>query len=168
MTTPIRRRGLIRVGNLLSKVADSIGGLLFLTAFIGFIIQVFYRYALNDPIRWTSELIMIGFIWVVFWGAAFMVPIRSHVTLEVVYDVVPKKTKRIFSIISMLTIIIAFIILIPATVEYLDFLTRKKSPVLRLPMHWIYSCYLLFLIGFTIKSSIRLWKLFGPDWHKHI
>jgi len=51
-------------------------------------------------------------IWVVFGLLLLWFPIRSHVTLEVVYDVVPKKTKRIFSIISMLTIIIAFIILI--------------------------------------------------------
>ncbi|MBJ7537433.1 TRAP transporter small permease [Marinomonas transparens] len=168
MTTPIRRRDLTKIGNLLSKVADSIGALFFLIAFVGFLVQIFYRYALNDPIRWTEEVIMIVFIWAVFWAAAFMVPIKNHVTLEVVYSVVPKKTKRIFAIISMFTIILAFIILIPATIEYLDFLTRKKSPVLRLPMHWIYSCYLLFLVGFTIKSSIRLWKLFGSDWRSNI
>lgn len=168
MTTPIRRRGLTRIGMLLSKLADSIGALFFLAAFSGFIIQVFYRYVLNDPIRWSEELIMIAFIWVVFWAAAFMVPIKRHVTLEVVYDIVPPKTKRIFAIISMLVIIVSFVILMPATLDYLDFLTRKKSPVLRVPMHLIYSCYLLFLIGFTVKSGIRLCKLFGSDWRSHI
>ncbi len=156
------------ISKFLSKLADTIGALLFLTAFSGFIVQVFYRYVLNDPIRWSEELIMIAFIWVVFWAAAFMVPIKSHVTLEVVYDMVPKKTKRIFSLFSMLVIIIAFLLLIPATIDYLDFLTRKKSPVLRIHMHWIYLCYLLFLTGFTIKAGIKVWNLIGPNWKKYI
>ncbi|MDD7970265.1 TRAP transporter small permease [Roseinatronobacter alkalisoli] len=157
-----------RIGDLLSQVANAVGGLLFITAFVGFIVQIFFRYVIGDPLRWTEEFTMIAFIWTVFWAAAFVVPIREHVSFDVVYDVVSPQTQRIFAVFSMVMVIIAFGILIPHTIEYLDFLTRRKSPVMRLPMHWIYGCYLLFIAGFALKAAARLVHLIGPDWRTHI
>ena len=167
MAIPIRRR-VITVSKKFSQFANAIGVLCFLVVFIGFIIQIFYRYVLNDPIRWTEEMIMIGFIWSVFWANAFMVPINQHVSLDVVYDIASAKVKRVLAIISMAAVIIAFITLFPATIDYLDFLTRKKSPVLRLPMHWIYACYLLFIVGFTVQAGMRLLRLTSSNWRKNL
>ncbi len=164
MAGGLNRQRLMAIGRLLKRAADWIGVALFLGAFCGFLVQVVYRYALNNPLRWTEEFTMIAFIWTVFWAAAFLVPIREHVSFEVVYDVVSERTRRIFAIFSMVMLIIAFLLLIPATWDYLDFLTRKKSPVLRLPMHLIYGCYMLFLVGFTIQAVARLAALFGSGW----
>lgn len=111
---------------------------------------------------------MIAFIWTVFWAAAFMTPIRSHVSFDVVYDVVSEEKRRAFALISMLALVLAFTMLIPATWDYLQFLTRKKSAVLRLPMHWIYGCYILFLFGFTIQAIHRIKCLLGKSWRNHI
>jgi TRAP-type C4-dicarboxylate transport system permease small subunit len=148
--------------------ADLIGVLLFTTAFLGFIVQIFFRYVVNRPILWTEEVTMIAFIWTVFWAAAFMVNIREHVSFDVVYEVMKPQTKRIMSIFSMVVLIVCFVLLIPATWDYLEFLLRKRSPVLRLSMTWIYGCYLLFVVNFTIQAAARLWRLFTPDWGKQI
>ena len=65
-------------------------------------------------------------------------------------------------------LILCFLLLIPATWDYLEFLLRKRSPVLRISMTWIYGCYLLFVVNFTIQAAVRLWRLFTPDWGKQI
>ncbi|MFN3663792.1 TRAP transporter small permease [Yoonia sp.] len=157
-----------RIGDLLSQVANAVGGLLFITAFGGFIVQIFFRYVIGEPLRWTEEFTMIAFIWTVFWVAAFVVPIREHVSFDVVYDVVSPRVRRVFAIFSMVMVIAAFGILIPYTLEYLDFLQRRRSPVMRWPMHWIYGCYLLFVVGFALKAAARLFLLVGPDWRAEI
>lgn len=154
--------------SILKGGADIVGVLLFTVAFLGFVVQVFFRYVMNSPILWTEEVTMIAFVWTVFWSAAFMVNIRDHVTFDVVYEIVPPQVKRAMAIFAMIVLIIAFALLIPATWDYLTFLLRKKSPVLRLPMTWIYACYLLFVVNFTIQALWRLWKLFTPDWGKQI
>lgn len=148
--------------------ADLVGVLLFVTAFSGFIVQIFFRYVVGRPIPWTEEVTMIAFVWTVFWAAAFMVNIREHVTFDVVYDVVSERTRRAMAIFSMLALIAAFLVLIPATWDYLTFLLRKKSPVLRVQMTWIYACYLLFVVNFTIQAAWRLWRLFSRDWRAQI
>lgn len=161
-------RKLDRTGRLLLRAAEAVGALLFLAAFSGFLIQIFYRYVLDNPLRWTEEFTMIAFIWAVFWAAGLMVPIREHVSFDVVYDVVSDRVRRIFSIIAMVAVVAAFVLLIPYLYDYLDFLTRKKSPVLRLPMHWIYGCYALFVGGFAIQAAARLLRLLGSDWRRDI
>jgi len=153
---------------VLKTVADSIGVGLFTVAFSGFILQVFFRYVLNRPLLWTEEVTMIAFVWTVFWAAAFMVNIREHVTFDLVYDLLSPRTKRVMSIFAMVMTVVAFGLLVPATVDYLEFLLRKKSPVLRLPMTWIYGCYLLFVVNFCIQAVWRIWRLFSPDWQKHV
>lgn len=155
-------------GRLLLRASETVGGALFLLAFGGFIIQVFFRYVMNDPLRWSEEFVMICFIWTVFWAAAFMVPIREHVSFDVVYEVVGPRTRRVFSIIAMVAVIVAFLMLIPPTLDYLDFLQRKKSPVLRIQMHWIYGCYILFVVGFMLQSCARLVRLLSAGWRGQI
>lgn len=148
--------------------ADTIGVLLFVVAFSGFIVQIFFRYVLGSPALWTEEVTMIAFVWTVFWAAAFMVNIREHVTFDVLYEVVSPETKRLMAIFSMVVLVIGFALLIPATWDYLTFLLRKKSPVLRIQMTWIYGCYLLFVVNFTIQTLWRLWKLFSANWRAHV
>ncbi|WMS41440.1 TRAP transporter small permease [Acuticoccus sp. MNP-M23] len=152
----------------LKRGADAVGVLLFLATFAGFIVQIFYRYVLNSPLAWTEEATMIAFIWAVFWAAAFMVPIREHVTFDVVYDVVPERVRRIFALVSMALIFVAFVILIPYTLDYLDFLLRKKSPVIRVRMTWVYGCYLLFVAGFVVQAGFRFYGLLRPNWREQI
>ena len=107
-TTP-----LVSLLTWLKRGADTVGVLLFLAAFCGFIVQVFWRYVLNDPLAWTEEFVMICFIWTVFWAAAFMVPVREHVSFDVVYDVVTPQTRRAFCMVTFATIAIAFFWLVP-------------------------------------------------------
>jgi TRAP-type C4-dicarboxylate transport system permease small subunit len=148
--------------------ADLVGSALFLATFVGFVIQIFFRYALSSPMVWTEEATMIAFLWTVFWSAGFMVRIKEHVSFDVVYDIVPAQMQRAMAIFAMVLLAVAFIILMPQTVDYLQFLTRKKSPVLRVPMHYIYAGYLLFLFNFTIQALWRLKGLFGRNWRVHL
>ncbi len=159
---------LAQAGAFAKRIADWIGIVLFLCCFFTFVLQIFYRYVLNAPLLWTQEFVMIMFVWTVFWAAAFTVPIRAHVSFDVVYDVVSERTQRIFTIISMIAIIAAFLLLVPYTWEYLEFIARRKSSVLRVPMNLVYCCYMLFLLGFSIKAIWRMARLFGPHWREEI
>lgn len=150
------------------RLADGIGVLMFLAAFSGFVLQIFYRYALDQPLLWTQEFVMVAFIWTVFWAAAFTVPVKAHVSFDVVYDIVPPRVRRVFSIISMVAVITAFVLLVPYTWDYLSYMSGRNSSVLRVPMHLVYGCYLLFLVGFSIQAVYRLVRLFGPNWHQEI
>jgi TRAP-type C4-dicarboxylate transport system permease small subunit len=140
----------------LRRGADTVGALLFLVTFTGLIIQVFYRYILNSPVAWSEEFTMIAYMWAVFWAAAFMVRERDHVSFDIVYDAVSPRIRRLLAIGSLTVLVIAFLLLLAPTWDYLEFLTRKKTSVLRIPRVWVFGVFMAFLIAFTAQSAWRL------------
>lgn len=150
------------------RAADFVGALLFLMTFAGFVVQVFFRYVMDAPLAWSEEYTMIAFIWTVFWAAAFMTPLKAHVTFDVVYEIAPPQGRRVLAVFAMLCLVAAFVVLLPAAWDYIGFMARKKSPVLLVPMNLVYGCYMLFVVGFIGQGAWRLWRLLGRNWRDAI
>ena len=50
--------------------------------FVAFILQIVFRYFLNFPVGWTSELTVVLWLWLVLWGAAFVVKEREEIRFD--------------------------------------------------------------------------------------
>ncbi len=70
------------LGRWLRKRAENVAVALLSTMFACFIIQIFFRYVLNNPVGWTEEVIVTTWLWSVLWGAAlrsaFRYPLFEH------------------------------------------------------------------------------------------
>ena len=53
--------------------------------FAAFILQIVFRYLLNLPIGWTNEISVILWIWLVLWGAAFVVREEEEIRFDLIY-----------------------------------------------------------------------------------
>jgi TRAP-type C4-dicarboxylate transport system permease small subunit len=75
--------------------------------FLTFILQIAIRYTATlewlaqafpilEPSHygWTLELCLALWVWIVFWGAAFVVRERDHVTFDVIYGHVSPRARR--------------------------------------------------------------------------
>ena len=76
----------IKGENWLQKAANAIGGGLFLTLFIVFVIQVTARFGFNKPLAWTDEAAVILYVWIILWASAFVVPEREHVVFDLLWN----------------------------------------------------------------------------------
>ena len=56
--------------------------------FLAFIVQIVFRYLFNFPIGWTSELTVITWLWLVLWGAAFVVTEAEEIRFDLIYGAV--------------------------------------------------------------------------------
>ena len=56
--------------------------------FVAFIVQIVFRYLFNFPIGWTSELTVITWLWLVLWGAAFVVKESEEIRFDLIYAAV--------------------------------------------------------------------------------
>jgi C4-dicarboxylate transporter DctM subunit len=79
------RRGWIAAGVGWLDVALEVitGALLFSTLVIA-LVQVFFRYVLNDSLAWPEEMARWAFIWLVFVGAAMVARRSGHVIIDLV------------------------------------------------------------------------------------
>ena len=50
--------------------------------FAAFIVQIVFRYFFNFPIGWTTELTVVMWLWLVLWGAAFVVKESEEIRFD--------------------------------------------------------------------------------------
>jgi C4-dicarboxylate transporter, DctQ subunit len=124
--------------------------------FVAFIVQIVFRYFLNFPIGWTSELSVITWLWLVLWGAAFVVRESEEIRIDLVYGAVAPRVRRAMGIITGFTIVILYALSLPGTVKYVSFMKVEKSSYLKIPFDWLFSIYVLFLVAVIVRY---LWLL---------
>jgi hypothetical protein len=61
-----------------------------------------------------------------------------------------------------------FLAALPTTLEYIHFLARRKTMILRLPFDIVYSCFAIFMIAVIIGAALRLRRLLGKSWQRHL
>ncbi len=108
-------------------------------------LEIFYRYFLV-PLTWTLEFTLIAFIWVTLLGACFAQRDSSHVMFTMIYDRVKLRTQIWMRIAGNTLLFIAFSISLYPTYRYINFMSFKKSDVLKIPMNIAFSPYIVFLI----------------------
>jgi TRAP-type C4-dicarboxylate transport system permease small subunit len=127
------------------KAADLIGGTLFLTLFIVFVIQVTARFGFNRPMAWTDEAAVILYVWVILWSAAFVVPEREHVAFDLIWNSVNLPTRKVMRVAGNLLIGGVALYGIPATWDYVHFMKRESSPVLGISFMLVFLPFVLLL-----------------------
>lgn len=142
------------------KAADLIGGTLFLTLFIVFVIQVTARFGFNRPMAWTDEAAVILYVWVILWSAAFVVPEREHVAFDLIWNSVNLPTRKVMRVAGNLLIGGVALYGIPATWDYVHFMKRESSPVLGISFMLIFLPFVLLLVALVVRSAWAIWNAF--------
>ena len=88
----------------LKSGANAIGGGLFLTLFVVFVIQVTARFGFNKPLAWTDELAVILYVWIILWAAAFVVPEREHVVFDLLWNSAGQRARQAMQIVGNLLV----------------------------------------------------------------
>ena len=140
------------------KAANAIGGGLFLTLFIVFVIQVTARFAFDKPMAWTDEAAVILYVWAILWAAAFVVPEREHVVFDLVWNSVSRRARQVMQIVGNLLIGGLALCGIPASWDYVHFMAREGTPVLGLPFMWVFFPFVLLLAALVVRSAWAIWN----------
>ena len=140
------------------KTANAIGGGLFLTLFIVFVIQVMARFGLNKPLAWTDELAVILYVWIILWAAAFVVPEREHVAFDLLWNSAGPRTRRAMQIVGHTLIGGLALCAVPATWDYVYFMKREGTPVLGLPFMAVFLPFVFLLVALVVRSAWAIWR----------
>lgn len=144
----------------LKSAANAIGGGLFLTLFAVFIVQITARFGFNKPLPWTDEAAVILYIWVILWAAAVVVPEREHVVFDLLWNSVGYRTRQAMCMVGNLMVGGLALVGLPASWDYVRFMGREGSPVLGIPLMWVYLPFVLLLAALVVRSAWAIWQAF--------
>ena len=115
--------------------------------FASFIIQIFFRYVLNNPIGWSEEVIVTMWLWTVLWGAAFILSEKEEIRFDIIYSNLSERMRRIFTVITGVVLILLYGLSLPASYAYVSFMKVERSAYLHVPINWMYSIYVIFAVA---------------------
>jgi TRAP-type C4-dicarboxylate transport system permease small subunit len=123
------------------------------------LVGIFWRYVLGTPLVWTVSIGTLCFIWTIFLGSPLSDREDRHIAFDVLYNVLPPSVQFGCRVFGNILIIATFTAIIPATIDYLDFLSpRTVVGADWLSFRWAYSVFLIFLV-LTIFHRARLLAL---------
>lgn len=137
----------VAVGRWFRRRAADVLVALLTTMFVCFIIQIFWRYVLNNPVGWTEEVIITTWLWTVLWGAAFIVSEAEEIRFDIFYSNVSARMRRIFTALTSLALIVLYAISLPAAYRYVSFMKVERSAYLHIPVNILYSIYIIFAVA---------------------
>ena len=150
----------------LQRAAEFVSAGLLAGVFIVFLLQIFSRYVLRDAFGWTVELCLILWLWIVFFGCAFIVRQRDHVTFDILYLAVPRPIRLVFALLACAAIVLAFTWAFVPTWDYIDWMGMRKTSTVRIPfegskipLRTIFMVYGIFMIAVVIQFAVRLVNL---------
>jgi C4-dicarboxylate transporter DctQ subunit len=132
------RPTLRKTGEWLRRRAENVAAALLAVMFLAFMVQIVFRYLMNFPIGWTSELTVITWLWLVLWGAAFVVTEREEIRFDLIYGSVGAR--------------------VPAVVDYVTFMKVQSTAYLKIRFDLLFSIYVLFAVAILIRYAWILWR----------
>ena len=151
------RPWLDRAGGWLRRRAENVLAALLAVMFVAFIVQIVFRYLLNFPIGWTSELSVITWLWLVLWGAAFVVREREEIRFDLIYGAVGPRApadhgRHHRRSRSWRSTACRF----RPSLDYVTFMKVEKTAYLKIRFDWLFSIYVVFAVAIIVRY---LWIL---------
>ena len=133
---------------------EILGGILMVVIFLCTTFQVLNRFVLHFSVPWTEELCRYAFIWVAFLGVANGVKRGTHLNVDLIDSVLPKKVKAVLDVVLDAAFLLLMAYMLKISIDYLMRVARygTVSVGLKIPMWIVYSILPLF----TTLTMVRL------------
>lgn len=139
------------VGAWLRRRAENVAAAMIGVMFVAFIIQIVFRYLFNFPIGWSSELTVIMWLWLVLWGAAFVVRESDEIRFDLLSGAMGKRTRIAMGIITAVALVVLYAASFPATYKYVTFMKVERTAYLGIRFDWLFSIYLAFAAAVIVR-----------------
>jgi TRAP-type C4-dicarboxylate transport system permease small subunit len=140
-----------KAASWLRRRAENLLAALLAVMFVAFLLQIVFRYLLNFPVGWTSELTIITWLWVVLGGAAFVVKEREEVRFDLLHGALGPRGRRVAGIVTGIAIVGLYAVSLPATLDYVRFMKVERTAYLKIRFDHLFSIYVLFVVAVIVR-----------------
>jgi C4-dicarboxylate transporter DctQ subunit len=148
----------------LRRGAEAVAAAMLGVMFVAFVVQIVFRYALNLPTGWASELSLALWLWLVLWGSAFVTRDRDEIRFDLLTSAVGHRARVAMGIVVSVALIVLYAASLPAAYEYVAFMKVERSSYLKVRMDAMYAIYVIFVVAILARYLRALARLLrGED-----
>src|SRR3954462_11222517 len=121
--------------------------------FVLVLLQVLFRYVLNESLFWAEELVRGAMLWGIMLSAALVGAARGHIRVEVLELMLTPGGRRLVLWLANVLTLGFSLILLWAGIQFVDRTWMQQSPVLDVPK---WTVYLAIPVGAALESLLML------------
>ncbi|WP_374632068.1 TRAP transporter small permease [Ferrovibrio sp.] len=142
----------------LYRRAENVLAAMLAIMFFAFILQIIFRYLLNLPIGWTNEISSILWLWLVLWGAAFVLREEEEIRFDLIYAAAGPGMRRAMMLLTGGALLLLYGASLPAVADYVAFMKVEKSAYLKIRFDWLFSIYVIFVLAVLVRYIWLCWQ----------
>jgi TRAP-type C4-dicarboxylate transport system permease small subunit len=146
-------------GAWLRRRAENVAAAMLAVMFAAFVVQIVFRYFFNFPIGWASELSVVMWLWLVLWGAAFVLREDEEIRFDLLSAAAGRRGRSVMAVIAAVALLVLYGASLPAAYDYVTFMKVESASYLKIRMDWLYSIYVIFLVAILARYLWMLWRL---------
>jgi C4-dicarboxylate transporter, DctQ subunit len=151
-------------GRWLRRRAEDIAAAMLVAMFAAFLVQIVCRYLLNLPAGWANELSVVLWLWLVLWGAAFVLREHEEIRFDLLYGAVGPRVRRAMFLTAALALVALYTLSLPAVVDYVTFMKVERTAYMKIRFDALYSVYVMFAVAAIARYLYLAWRtLLGRD-----
>jgi len=141
---------------LLALIRVALGSLILLGVVLNFA-NVVGRYVFRKPIIWAEEVLVFMMIWCVLLGATLVTWEGSHLKMDAVHALAPRRLRRVLNLVATVAFLAAGLFVLVQSVRVMGLMLRtgQRSVVAELPMIVPYGAVPL---SFAIIVVMLVWR----------
>jgi TRAP-type C4-dicarboxylate transport system permease small subunit len=143
----------------LHRRAENIAAGMLAVMFLAFLVQIVFRYVFNFPVGWASELTVVLWLWLVLWGASFVLKESEEIRFDLLTGAVGRRGRIAMGIVVALALVVLYGMAFKPSLDYVTFMKVEKSSYLKIRMDWLYSIFIVFLVAILARYVWLLWQL---------
>ena len=143
----------------LRRRAENIAAVMVAVMFAAFVVQIVFRYFFNFPVGWTSELSVVMWLWLVLWGAAFVVSEREEIRFDLLSELAGRRARIAMGIVAAAALVVLYGMSLRPSFAYVAFMKVESSSYLKIRMDGLFSIYVVFLVAVIGRYLWLLWHL---------
>lgn len=138
-------------------LAEAVPAILLAAMFVCFIIQVFMRYVMDNPVGWTVEVCVIAWLWILLWGQSVSAREEDEIRFDIVYGSVSPQVRRWFRVVFAVLLVGIYGWSLPALWDFVTFMKIQETSYLDIGFNWVYSIALVFSVVTILRYLWIFW-----------
>ena len=152
-----------RFGRFVGRLSDHLVGWLLLISVALNVAQVFTRYALNDPLFWTEEMVRYTTVWLTFVGAAAASLYGDHMDMNLFLEVKNPRFQVWHQAFLQLVVLVFCVLIIWQGGKFCLLNGQQTAPATGIPMLAVYGATVVGGIFLAIVSVHKLLLALYPQ-----
>ena len=154
-----------KLSNVITKIEEVIMAMLMGILTVIMVVAVIFRYFLENPIPWATEVSIYLFIWFSFIGGSWGLKFGTQAAVTFLLDALSENKKRILKIVQDIIMLLFLVIILFYSMKWLMLPSTmlQKSISLGIPMWIPYSAVPTGILFATVHIIARLIRLFKNE-----